>query len=145
MYSLRKIESWADHHHPKWIDFLRILLGLILIIKGIAFIGNKDEVILMIRTSSFEFLSIVIAHYVITAYLVGGFAVTLGFFTRFAVLFQIPAVIGAIIFIDIHKGLFALNSELVYSVLILFLLLFFLFYGSGNYSVDYYLRKIKED
>jgi putative oxidoreductase len=145
MYSLNKIESWADHHHPKWIDFLRILLGLILVIKGIAFIANKDEVILMVRYSVFEFLSFVIAHYVITAYLVGGLAVMLGFLTRFAILFQIPAVLGAIIFIDIHSELFALNSDLVYSILILFLLFFFLFYGSGNYSVDSYLRKVKEE
>jgi len=144
MYTLHQLESWADHHHPKWIDFLRLILGLILIIKGIAFIGNKDEVILMIRTSSFEFLPFVIAHYVIAAYLIGGLAVTIGFLTRFAVLFQIPAVLGAIIFIDIHKGLFTLNSDLGYSILILFLLFFFLFYGSGNYSVDYYLKKYKE-
>jgi putative oxidoreductase len=145
MYSLHKIGSWADHHHPKWIDFLRILLGLILIVKGIAFIGNRNEVIQMIRYSSFEFLSFIIAHYVITAYIIGGLAVTLGFLTRFAILFQIPAVVGAIVFIDIHHGLFTLNSELVYSVLILFLLFFFLFYGSGNYSVDCYLRKTKEE
>jgi uncharacterized membrane protein YphA (DoxX/SURF4 family) len=145
MYSLHKIESWADQHHPKWIDFLRILLGLILIIKGIAFIWNKDEVFLMVHSSTMEFLSFIIAHYVITAYLVGGLAVTSGFLTRFAILFQIPAVLGAIIFIDIHKGLFALNSDLVYSILILFLLFFFLFYGSGNYSVDYYLKKAREE
>ena len=145
MYSLRKVGSWADHHHPRWIDFLRILFGLLLIVKGVAFAANRDKVILMITSSSFEFLSFIIAHYVITAYLIGGIAVTIGFITRIAILFQIPAVIGAIIFIDIHRGLFALNSELGYSVLILFLLFFFLFYGSGNFSVDSYLNKSKEE
>jgi uncharacterized membrane protein YphA (DoxX/SURF4 family) len=144
MYSLQQIGSWADHHHPRWIEFLRIFLGILLIIKGIAFIDNKNEVIGMITESSLEFTSFIIAHYVITALIIGGIAVTIGFFTRIAVLFQIPAVAGAIIFIDIHKGLFTLNSEIGYSVLVLFLLLFFLFYGSGKLSVDFYMAKLKE-
>lgn len=23
-----KIENWADSHHPRWIDFIRVALGL---------------------------------------------------------------------------------------------------------------------
>jgi putative oxidoreductase len=145
MYNLNQLGSWADHHHPRWIDFLRMVLGIILITKGIAFLGNRDEVLHMIGSSSFEFIPLIIVHYVIAAYVLGGIAVMIGFLTRFAVLSQIPAVVGAIVFIDIHKGLFTLNSEIGYSILILFLLLFFLFYGSGSYSLDNYLRKTSEE
>jgi putative oxidoreductase len=144
MYTLHQLESWADHHHPRWIDFLRIVLGLILITKGIAFLVNRDEVLQMIDSSSFEFVPLVIVHYVIAAYILGGIAVVIGFLTRYAVLSQIPAAAGAIIYIDMHKGLFTLNSEIGYSFMVLFLLLFFLFYGSGHFSADSYLKKLKE-
>jgi putative oxidoreductase len=133
------------HHHPNWLGLLRILLGLLLIVKGIAFIDNKDEVIEMIQTSSSEFLSFMIAHYVIAAYMVGGIAVTIGFYTRTAIITVLPALIGSIIFLDLHRNLFALNSELVYSILILFLFVFYLFYGSGTFSVDFKLKKENEE
>ena len=144
MNKLNQIESWADHHHPRWIDLLRMVLGIILITKGIAFLGNRDEVLHMVGGSSFEFIPLIIIHYVIAAYILGGIAVTIGFLTRYAVLSQIPAIAGAIIFIDIHKGLFTLNSEIGYSILTLFLLFFFLFYGSGNYSLDSYLKRTSD-
>ncbi|RZL22174.1 MAG: DoxX family protein, partial [Pedobacter sp.] len=37
MKLLQKIQAWGDHHHPKWLDYFRILLGLILVWKGISF------------------------------------------------------------------------------------------------------------
>lgn len=148
MNTLQKIEFWADHHHPKWLDFIRILLGLLLIIKGVAFIFNKEEIIRMLESSSTvmsEFVSFYIAHYVIVAFIVGGIAVAAGFIVRWAVLFQMPAVIGAIIMVDFHKELFALNSQLGYSIMFLVLMLFFLLYGSGNFSLDHWLMKWKEE
>jgi len=44
--------------------------------------------------------------------------------------------IGAVFFINIPKGFIAINSELGFSILVLFLLLFFLIYGSGPLSED---------
>lgn len=147
MKPFQKIEYWADHHHPKWLDFIRIFLGLLLITKGVAFIFNRQEVIRMLESSSTgmsEFLSFYIAHYVIVAFIVGGLAVAVGFISRWAILFQMPAVIGAIIMVDFHKELFALNSQLGYSIMFLVLMLFFLLYGSGNFSLDHWLMKWKE-
>ncbi len=144
MYSLTKIGSWAEHHHPKWIDLLRIILGIFFIIKGLAFLENKAEVIDMIRFSQINMLAYTIAHYVILAYLIGGVAIAIGLITRLAILFELPAVIGTIIFIDLHKNLFSLNSEIWYSIMLLVLLFFFMIYGSGQYSLDNYLQRHKE-
>jgi hypothetical protein len=59
--------------------------------------------------------------------------VSMSTITRIAILFQIPILIGAVIFVNLPKGFFAVNSELGFSVLVLFLLVFFLFYGSGPF------------
>ncbi len=135
------IEQWADAHHPKWLDILRVFLGLVLVAKGISFIGNTDLIVNMLRDSSVEFLSIAIAHYVIVAHITGGILIAIGLITRVAVLFQIPILLGAIFFVNVFKGFFAINSDLPFSVLVLMLLFFFLIYGSGPWSVDNYIQK----
>ena len=144
MSKLHKLEEWADHHHPKWIEYLRILLGLILLIKGIAYVINKDEVILMVAGSEYWVVHYIIAHYVIGGYIVCGIAIAVGLFTRVAAAFEIPALLGSIVFLDIHKDLFTLNSQLGYTIIILALLLFYLLYGPGQLSIDNYLQKHKD-
>jgi putative oxidoreductase len=145
MYWTHQIEDWADHHHPKWIDFLRILLGIILILKGIALIINRDQVIENMELSNIDVFSfLVTSQYVLVFYIAGGLLVAIGLLTRVISLFQIPVLVATIIFINYHQGLFALNSELIYSILILGLLFFFFIYGSGNFSVDYLLSKSKQ-
>lgn len=145
MYRTQRIEAWADRHHPKWIDYLRILLGIILLLKGIALVVNREQVLINMELSNIDVFSfLVTSQYVLVFYIAGGILVAIGLLTRVIVLFQIPILIATIIFIDYHKGLFALNSELIYSILILGLLIFYLIYGSGKFSVDYLIGKSKE-
>ncbi len=140
-----RIEDWADRHHPKWIDYLRILLGIILIMKGITLIINREQVMLNMEMSNIDVFSfLVTSQYVLVFYIAGGLLVAIGLLTRVMVLFQIPIIVATIIFIDYHKGLFALNSELIYSILVLGLLIFYLVYGSGKLSIDYLLTRTRE-
>ena len=141
MKAISNIEHWADAHHPKWLDIIRMFLGLVLIGKGISFLGNTELFVQMLSNSSVEFLAISIAHYVIIAHLMGGILITIGLLTRIAVLFQLPILIGAIVFVNLSQGFFAINSDLPFSVLVLTLLVFFLIYGSGPLSVDNYIQK----
>jgi uncharacterized membrane protein YphA (DoxX/SURF4 family) len=145
MYWTQRIETWADRHHPKWIDILRILLGIALLIKGVALILNREQVFINMELSKIDVFSfLVTSQYVLAFYITGGILIAVGLLTRVIVLFQIPILVATIIFIDYHKGLFALNSELIYSILILGLLIFYFIYGSGKFSVDYLLSKSKE-
>lgn len=145
MNTILKLETWADRHHPKWIEYLRIILGVILIIKGITLIINKEQVLVMMQKSNIdEFTFLVSSQFVIALYIAGGLLVSIGLKTRLIVFLQIPLITLSIIFINYHQGLFALNSELGYLILLLGLLFFFLFYGSGSLSVDNYLDKQKE-
>ncbi len=146
MYSIQKVENWVDRHHLKWIDLLRIILGIVLMIKGITLVMNKEQVFLLMEKSNIDVFSFLLSsQYVIAFYIAGGLLIATGLLTRVVSLLEIPIILGTIIFINYHQGLFAINSDLGYLLMILFLLIFFLVYGSGPISIDYLLSKQKEE
>jgi putative oxidoreductase len=159
MNFLEKFEYWGDRHHPKWLDIIRIVLGIFLCYKGVDFLRNNSNLIsLMKNTSPFsEFMIIMVGHYVTFAHILGGFFLTLGMFTRAACIIQIPILIGAIIFVNINatRDAFSPYSELFLSIIILLLLIYFLIIGNGPLSVkippeehlkehEDYINRVKE-
>jgi Predicted membrane protein len=140
MNLLQRLEFWGDRHHPKWLDILRIALGIFLCFKGIQFAENITAMQnLMTGNVPFSsFMIILVGHYIVFAHIMGGFMLALGMLTRFACLIQIPIVIGAIIFINTSPGMFRPFSELVLSIVILGLLIYFMIIGSGPWSFDHY-------
>jgi hypothetical protein len=44
MNYVQRLELWGDRHHPKWLDLLRIALGIFLCLKGIEFATNMGTV-----------------------------------------------------------------------------------------------------
>lgn len=143
MNAVGKIEDWADHHHPSWLDFLRILLGLILIIKGVAFVNNSDLIVAAIINSKLQFITFIAAVYATIILLIGGLLITFGLITRVVVLFELPILIVESFFTNFPKVFSVVNYKSTYSIIILLLLIFFLFYGSGPFSTDNWLRKTK--
>ncbi len=134
-----KFEDWGDRHHPKWLDIIRIALGIFLCYKGIDFLRNNGSLIsLMKNTSPFsEFAIILLGHLVTFAHILGGLFLTIGMFTRAACLIQIPVMIGAVVFVNINgtRDTFSPYSELFLSIIILLLLIYFLIIGNGPLSV----------
>ncbi|WP_295124286.1 DoxX family protein [uncultured Chitinophaga sp.] len=140
MNTLQRIDRWGQTHHPKWIDVLRVLLGLFLIAKGVQFIGNIDQLNATIRQQPFlSVMSMWMGHYIIFAHLCGGILIAMGLLTRIAVLFNIPVLIGALIFIGSGTPLFNVHTELWICLLTLAGLLFVMVEGSGPLSVDRYM------
>ena len=139
MNLLEKFENWGDRHHPKWLDIIRIALGLYLCYKGVDFLRNNSNLIALMKNRSpfSEFVIILIGHYVAFAHLIGGLFLTIGMFTRAACLIQIPILLGAIIFVNINvtRDTFSPYSELFLSIIILLLLIYFLIIGNGPLSV----------
>jgi len=138
MNLVQRFEHWGDTHHPKWLDIIRITLGLFLCYKGADYLQNMSLLInLMTFKSPFSsFMIIILGHYVAFAHIVGGILLTLGVFTRFACLIQLPVLIGAIIFINSNKDIFGTYSELFFSILVLLLLVYFLIVGNGPWSLN---------
>jgi putative oxidoreductase len=135
MNILQRLEYWGDHHHPKWLDLIRIALGIFLLLKGVEFLNNIGAVMEMLGANlSFGSLVIlIIAHYVVFAHLGGGFLLVLGLLTRVACLIQIPVLIGALIF---SGQLLKPFSEIAIAVLVLLLLIYFMIVGNGPWSFE---------
>src|SRR5690606_19194878 len=136
MNLIQKAEYWGDAHHPHWLDILRIGLGILLIVKGIFFIADTESVGRLITSTAFEPVAWAAVHYVVFAHLVGGFFIAIGLLTRYAVVFQLPILIGAIFLVHLREGLTFLNSDLWVAIIVLILLIVFLIVGSGKYSYD---------
>jgi putative oxidoreductase len=136
MTNLHKIQIWGEAHHPKYLDFLRIALGIFLCFKGLEFAQNSfalQELVGM-ETSFGSFMIIILVHYILFAHIVGGFMLIIGLLTRVACLAQIPILLGAIIFVD--WNVMRPFSEFFMALIILILLIYFLIIGSGPWSFD---------
>ena len=147
MNFLERMEYWGDHHHPKWLDIVRIALGIFLFIKGIEFMNNMGSMMnLMSSQMSFNsFMVVLVSHYVVFAHLAGGLFLTFGVLTRIASLIQIPVLIGAIFFLRATGEMFRPFSELFISILVLILLVYFLVIGNGPWSFDYLFDEKKPE
>jgi putative oxidoreductase len=142
MNLLQRIEIWGDTHHPKWLDAVRIALGVFLFWMGILFVQNRDALTALINENPFlTAVSFWLGHYIVFAHLAGGLLIALGLLTRVAVIANIPVLLGAVLFVHSPTGLFDIYTELGLSILVLFLLIFFLVEGSGPISVDAYMRR----
>jgi putative oxidoreductase len=106
MNMVRKIEHWGDLHHPKWLDIIRIVLGLIIFSKGVIFISNTSvQQDWIFKNASFDFsglMAVVLIHIVAFAHVVGGLLILMGLLTRLAVVVQMPIFIGCNIFCKYH-------------------------------------------
>ncbi len=139
MTILQRFEQWGDHHHPKWLDIIRILLGVFLFYKGIDFLQNLPNVKgeLHSKTSFGEYSILLLGHYVVFAHIIGGILLTIGLFTRFACLIQIPILLGAIIFVNSGNSAIKPYSELFLSIIVLLLLFYFMVIGNGPWAVRF--------
>lgn len=139
MNILQRFEQWGDSHHPKWLDIIRILLGVFLFYKGIDFLQNLPSVKgeLHNKTSFGEYTILLLGHYVVFAHIIGGILLTMGLFTRFACLIQIPILLGAIIFINSGNSAVKPYSELFLSIIVLLLLFYFLIVGNGPWALRF--------
>jgi len=144
-HDMHRVEHWADTHHPMWLDLVRVALGIFLLVKGYMFVQDTDALFSILRKSQFPWVSVGLAHYVAFAHLVGGLLIAMGLITRIAILFQLPILLGAVFFINPERGFYSENTELWSSIIVLILLLVFLVFGSGRFSVDHLIRKPKRD
>ncbi|MFZ4260612.1 DoxX family protein [Sphingobacterium sp. HJSM2_6] len=136
MNLIQRIEHWGDMHHPRWIDFVRIVLGILLFAKGVSFIMDRNSVANLIEKTHFQLSIWSAVHYVVFAHIVGGIFIALGLRTRLAAAIQIPILFAAVFFINITQGFSFLNSELWLSAMVLILLIYFMVVGSGPLSLD---------
>ncbi len=137
MPTIKSLNKWANAHTYYPLDLLRISLGVFLFIKGINFISNSQILVDLIKPVQNLAGSMIIIHYVAPAHLIGGILIAFGLLTRWSVMAQLPLLFGAVLinFIGVMN-----TANLVIASIIFLICIFFLFYGSGKHSVDYYLK-----
>ena len=115
-----------------------MVLGLCLFIKGFGFI--KDQTVLpnLITQTAFSGQTSWLATVIPWIHLLGGSLIIVGLLTRLSVLVQIPILIGAVFIVNARVGLYATGSDLLFSIIVLLLLIFFLVEGAGPLSLDSY-------
>lgn len=134
--SIRNTRRVNSANNPVWMDALRIVLGLFLFLKGILFLQHNTDVFHFINSGA-EVYTAGKAHLLISlVHIAGGLMITFGFLTRLALLCQFPIIIGTLLVVSPKRGSSVSVEELILSLLIVGLLLFFMIVGPGRYSVD---------
>ncbi|MCA2004488.1 MAG: DoxX family protein [Ignavibacterium sp.] len=124
--------NWFEQHHNYAYSFLRIFVGGALFMRGLLFISDPHKLTQLAGSEQFFWMY----SYIAIVHLVGGLLLVIGLFTRLAALIQIPILLGAVFFVHLSKGFLASGQSLELSVLVLFLLIGFFLFGSGDLSFD---------
>ena len=135
---------FVDVHHPMWVDVIRILLGVAIFIKGIHFIQNSDALLEIMQSSRIKGWAFIVEHQVAFTYLVGGILIAMGLLTRVAIAFALLVFFGSIFCCITQTGFFSVFSDLAFSIVVFVLLIFFMIWGPGKFSVDAYMRIHKD-
>lgn len=137
MDTIKYLNKWANAHTYYSLDALRIGLGGFLFYKGLYFMSNSLILAELIQPLKNYVGEIILLHYVVPAHLIGGVLIIFGLLTRWALLAQIPILTGAVL-INILGPMQLINF--ISASCILLLSIFFIAYGSGKHSADYYFK-----
>ena len=140
MGTIKTLNKWANAHTYLPLDLVRIALGVFLFIKGIDFMSNAEILTDLFRPFQNMAGGVIMIHYVVPAHFIGGILIAFGLLTRWAILGQIPILIGAVAINFIGE---MNTSNLILAIAVLMVCAFFLVYGSGKHSLDYYFKMQK--
>lgn len=137
MENVKSLNKWANAHTYLPIDLVRIVLGIFLFMKGISFVTNAQYLHELISPIDQFGGGMFLLHYIAPAHLIGGIMIVFGLLTRWAIAAQLPILFGAILVNSMGN----MQSEsLIMAILVTLICIFFLLYGSGKHSADYYFK-----
>lgn len=137
METIKTLNKWANGHTYFPLDLLRVALGIFLFIKGISFMADSMMLLQLFKPMENMVGGMIVVHYVAPAHFIGGVLIAFGLLTRWAIIAQLPILIGAILinFVgEMH------TNNLILAIAVLLICGFFLLYGSGKHSLDYYFK-----
>ena len=138
--TVKGLNKWANAHSNFWFDSIRILLGFFLIYKGAYFVGNSQNFEDLISPVSNFMGGMLTFHYIAAAHIVGGIMIIFGLLTRWALIAQLPILVGAVLINFVGE----MNvANLILSVVTLAVSIFYTIYGSGKHSADYFFKMEK--
>lgn len=140
MNNIKSLNKWANAHTYLPVDIVRMALGVFLFMKGIYFVSNIQYLVDLISPIDRIGGGMFLLHYIAPAHLIGGILIFFGLLTRWAIIAQLPILFCAII-INFMGNMHQQN--LLLAILTFGVCIFFLIYGSGKNSADYYFKMEK--
>lgn len=138
--TVKGLNKWANAHSTFWFDAGRIALGLFLIYKGGYFVSNSRDFEDVIAPVSNFMGGMLTFHYIAAAHIMGGIMIVCGLLTRWALIAQLPILVGAVLINFIGD----MNlPNFIIAALTLGVSIFYTIYGSGKHSADYYFKMEK--
>jgi putative oxidoreductase len=137
MMTVKSLNKWANAHTYYPLDLLRIALGVFFFLKGVQFISQTHMLTSLIDPLKGYGGVMLLLHYIAPVHLVGGLLIAVGLITRWALIAQIPILIGAILINFLGPLVW---GNLILAVVVLAVTGFFIYYGSGKHSLDYYFK-----
>lgn len=137
MTTIKSLNKWANAHTYYPLDLLRVVLGVFFFLKGVQFISQMQMLTELISPLRGFGGTMLLVHYIAPAHLVGGLLIAFGLLTRWALIAQVPILLGAILINFV--GPFSWGNLLL-AVIVLAVTAFFIYYGSGKHSLDYYFK-----
>lgn len=137
MGTIKSLNKWANRHTYLPLDILRIALGVFLFIKGISFMSDSEILVSLFKPIQNWAGGMLVIHYVAPAHFIGGILIAFGLLTRWATISQLPILIGAI---AINFAGEMDSSNLMQALIVFLICIFFMLYGSGKRSADYYFK-----
>ncbi len=137
MGRIKTWNKWANRHTYWPLDVVRMALGVFLFIKGINFMSDTQVLMDLFRPFQNMAGGMIIIHYVAPAHFIGGILIFFGLLTRWAIIAQLPILIGAVVINFVGE---MDSSNLVMASITFLTCVFFLLYGSGKHSADYYFK-----
>lgn len=132
----------ARHLTPeRGFDLIRIYLGLGLSVRGILLFMDPGWVGNMLQHGA---LALWAPRLIAIGHIAGGALLALGLFTRVAAAVQVLPVLGAVVWLHLRQDLASENQSLEFSALVLVMLLFFSFFGAGQWSLDAQRRSLAQ-
>lgn len=138
--SVKGLNKWANAHTNYALDALRILLGVFLVYKGASFITHSREFEDLIAPVSNFLGGMLTFHYIAAAHIMGGVMIVFGLLTRWAIIAQLPILLGAVLINFLGE---MEPDNLMMATAVLGISIFFVFYGGGKHSADYYFKMEK--
>ncbi|KYP15187.1 DoxX family protein [Flavihumibacter sp. CACIAM 22H1] len=127
--------------HPSIQLFFRVILGIIITLKGLFFLTNPTKLDRLIRLSpTHSIAGLFWDHLIAISSLLCGILIITGLLTRLASALQIPIMAGMLIFTATQRACLSNQEDAAFSLLTLITLFYFLVKGPGEISMDNYLR-----
>jgi len=129
MNSIHRFELWGETHHPKWMDVIRIGLGVFLCYSSIHYFSHMSELqSSILNHKSFNAFNQYMFYLSMGfVFLAAGILMVLGVLTRFACIVAIPFLVAGLIFTP-HGDLWLTSIAMLF-------LIYFLAAGNGPVSV----------